>query len=336
MITRLIRDFEVFSGLEAEWNSRLAGTGPGGLFLSHEWLCSWWRHLSGEAELNVILWENPDGPGKGAAPFLRRGDRLEFMASREVSDYADILSSTGDKGSRSEPVYAYLTEREVGIRSLHLINIPAESPTLKELAEGARDFGFHANLKKSEAAPGMELPPDYGAYLAGLNRRQRHELRRKLKRNESLPHRRLVKMTKKEGLAPAVERFIELHRASGPDKRRFWDTPGMRDFFLDLTDRMAARGWLELLLLFSGDRLAAGLLSFVHSERICFYNVAFDPAFAAYSPGIFLFDQGIQGAVEGGLGYADFLRGREKYKFDLGARARIIQDLELVRLDDRE
>lgn len=63
----------------------------------------------------------------------------------------------------------------------------------------------------------------------------------------------------------------------------------------------------------------AALLNFSYSDQILFYNVAFNKDFSRYSPGLFLFNHCIKQAISKGKKKADFLRGREKYKYYFGA-----------------
>ena len=78
-------------------------------------------------------------------------------------------------------------------------------------------------------------------------------------------------------------------------------------------------GWLSLdFLEVEGARVAA-TFSFVYSGVFYLYNSAFDASWGAQSPGIVLVVRLIRRAIEQGIRRFDFLRGTERYKFDLGA-----------------
>jgi CelD/BcsL family acetyltransferase involved in cellulose biosynthesis len=53
---------------------------------------------------------------------------------------------------------------------------------------------------------------------------------------------------------------------------------------------------------------------------VLFYNVAYDLDYAPFNPGFYLFHASIAEAISRGNTNIDFLRGREKYKFDFGAK----------------
>jgi CelD/BcsL family acetyltransferase involved in cellulose biosynthesis len=87
--------------------------------------------------------------------------------------------------------------------------------------------------------------------------------------------------------------------------------------------------WVELNVLFLEDRLIAALLNFLYKDTLYFYNIAYERDYAAYSPGFYLFDHSIKHAIAQGRKAADFLRGREKYKYFFGAKESKIYSLKL-------
>jgi CelD/BcsL family acetyltransferase involved in cellulose biosynthesis len=198
--------------------------------------------------------------------------------------------------------------------------VPFSSPTLEYLPRLASEHGFSCSKEEVEVAPVLELPSSYEDYLENLSKKKRHELRRKLRRMESLEGIRVEKITDSQSLRTYLDRFIALHSQGSPSKAKFWEKPKMTAFFHEMAHRFSPQKWIELNVLLYEDRILAALISFCYSDRIYFYNVAFDRDFAWYSPGIFLFDHCIQEAISAGKKNADFLRGREEYKYYFGAK----------------
>ena len=87
---------------------------------------------------------------------------------------------------------------------------------------------------------------------------------------------------------------------------------------------------MELIFLYHGDKIMASLLNFMYEDKVYFYNVAYNRDYAWYSPGLFLFDHSIRQAISEKKKEADFLRGREKYKYYFGAIESKIFDLTLT------
>jgi CelD/BcsL family acetyltransferase involved in cellulose biosynthesis len=100
-------------------------------------------------------------------------------------------------------------------------------------------------------------------------------------------------------------------------------------FFRTIATLFSAKGWIEFNVLCFQNDLAAILLNFVYHDEIHFYNAAFNPNYALFSPGIYLFNQSIRQAIKDKKRRADFLRGREKYKYYFGAKECSIIDFTL-------
>jgi CelD/BcsL family acetyltransferase involved in cellulose biosynthesis len=163
------------------------------------------------------------------------------------------------------------------------------------------------------------LPGDWDSYLAQLGKKHRHEIRRKLRRVEERDG--AISWTiAADGpeLAAAFEGFLELHRLSGAAKAEFM-TPAMEAFFRGLLPAFAGTGRLEIATLSVAGAPAAAYLSFRAGDSLLLYNSGYDPAFADIGAGFALLVYRIRRAIEQGLRHIDFLRGDERYKYDLGA-----------------
>jgi CelD/BcsL family acetyltransferase involved in cellulose biosynthesis len=331
MQTQIIQKYEEFSGLREDWARALQGCTRPDLFLTFDWFLSWWENLSQGYALNLILLTDEATGSFGIAPLMRRGDALSFLAGHEVTDYCDFLFPRGREGEFLEALLAYATQPSTGISCMELINLRLTSPTLSLVSELAPSFGFRCRQEKSEETQQLRLPASYPEYTAGLGRKCRHELRRKARRAEALPQARVERASRPEEVGPAMKAFIALHREGNPEKGRFWEKPGMPGFFRDVASRLAEQGQIELLSLYAGGDAGpvASLITAHYGRTVYFYNVAYAQAYAAASPGYYLFDLAIRQAIAEERELADFLRGREKYKLDFGARSSTIYSLKL-------
>ncbi len=178
---------------------------------------------------------------------------------------------------------------------------------------------FKDKAVKQEVSPYLDLPGSWDEYLAGLERKKRKELKRKFKRLDEAKHEFVSR--------GSFDEFIRLHRLSDPNKNKFM-SPQMALFFRDI---FAAKfpGWqTELDFLNVEDRPAAAITSFSSSSETWLYNSGYDPQFSHYSVGLLVKAYKIKQAIESGKKKFDFLRGSERYKYDLGAK-----DLNLYRIE---
>jgi CelD/BcsL family acetyltransferase involved in cellulose biosynthesis len=326
-----ITEFDRFQGLEEEWNAFLRSTDIDCVFLTHEWFISWWEHLSGKNNLEVLLFRDGQDYIIGIAPLMTVGRRLRFIASHEVTDYCDFLSIPGKREALYKSLLSYLCDNYPDQTLIEFINIKSSSPTCVHIPEMASNYGFSSSLREIEVAPVLSIPSTYKDYLTGLKRKNRHELRRKLKRIERLDGIKIKKITETHHIQPAMDGFISLHQKSSPEKLAFWTTEGVADFFRNVIHRFSKKGWVEMNVLFFEDSLISALLNFLYGDEVLFYNVAYDLEYASFSPGFYLFHSSIVEAISKKKSYVDFLRGSEKYKYDFGAKECKIYSLTLTR-----
>jgi hypothetical protein len=64
------------------------------------------------------------------------------------------------------------------------LSITEASPTLTALEKAAREVGWSYDRQQLQACPYIPLKGDWEAYLTQIDKKQRHEIRRKLRRAE--------------------------------------------------------------------------------------------------------------------------------------------------------
>jgi len=333
-----IHDNPEFDGLAGEWNDLLSRSVSDVPFLRHEYQRAWWSTLGGgeweRGELWLGVGRDEAGRLVGIAPLFRTRTRdgrdgLMLLGSIEISDYLDLIVAQDAVESFAQVLLEALEADAGGDPALlDLHNIPKASPTLAALEAAAVRQGWTATRERLEPCPVIRLSGDWESYLSSLEKKQRHELRRKIRRaeNHAAPVRfRLVEPG--EDLEEATERFLRL-MAFDVGKIGFL-TPKMRVQFHALVRAAAESGWLQLAFLEVAGEPAAGYLNFDYRGRIWVYNSGINPEHTALSPGWVLLAHLIRWAIEHGRREFDFLRGDEAYKRHLGGVDRAIYRLTL-------
>ena len=195
------------------------------------------------------------------------------------------------------------------------------SPTLTYLPEAARRHGFHVEVEQEDVTSGIELPGTWDDYLALLSKKDRHELRRKLRRLESSTNWRWYCVSEPEEVAGRLGDFITLMRLSRQDKDEYM-TPERERFFYGISERMAQLGFLRLYFMEIDGQTVATSLCFDYASSRLLYNSGYDPDYSYYSVGLLLNALCLREAIGQGIGYFDFLRGPEAYKHHLGGQQR--------------
>ena len=198
---------------------------------------------------------------------------------------------------------------------------------LSVLTSLAAERGYGVARQHEDVCPVIPLPDTWDAYLSSLDKKQRHEIRRKLRRarREARVHWRVI--GPQDDLETAMTVFIALHQKSHPEKDEFMDET-MQAFFRAVAQVMQEAGWLQLSFLEVNGQPAASMLCFDYDDAIMVYNSGYDPyCYASLSPGIVCLAYCIQHAIALGRTRFDFLQGGEEYKYRLGG-----QDTEVLYL----
>ena len=321
--------------LMTEWNQLLAESSVHVPFLRHEYLHAWWStHGGGEwpqdARLLIItarenqqligiapLFYVPDWQGKAC---------LMLLGSIEISDYLDVLVKPENLQDFIEGLLKFLTQPHAEIpnwQRLDLYNLLDSSPTLPALEAAARLMQLPCEVEQLQHSPYIPLTGDWETYLAGIDKKQRHEIRRKMRRaQESEAAVRWYLVSDPSTVDSEIQAFIELMEQD-PDKARFL-TPAMREQ-MKITVRCAFEsGCLHLAFLEIDGNKAAGYLSFDYLNRIWVYNSGIDRAFIEYSPGWVLLGELLKWSNENKRSAFDFMRGDEEYKYRFGAIDRFV------------
>ena len=159
-----IRDLENLEKRRDIWNELLFSSEQNCIFLTHEWISSWWKCFSGESSLESLIFKDEKGNPVGICPFMIRDECLCFIASQEVSDYCDIITIEERREEFYEHLLKFIRENYSGIKKIELMNIRHSSPTLKFLPQLAPRYKYSCSLIETEVAPLLELPSSYEDY----------------------------------------------------------------------------------------------------------------------------------------------------------------------------
>jgi CelD/BcsL family acetyltransferase involved in cellulose biosynthesis len=282
------------------------------------------------------------GPDRELTPVEPTAKAVFFAASYHA-DYATVLAHPADLPDVADALVEHLATppsqddtHPADWDVVDLRRLRCGDPAADALADafGAREIseGWTLNLEREDVCPVVRLPPGatFEEYLSTLGKKERHEIRRKVRRAQAAGDLRL-----EDSVDPLAEidAFIELHQKRWGERGLFPDTPGgkqSRVMFRRLFELFGPDGPVRLAFLtVAGRRIAAGVA--IETETgFLYYNAGVDPDARELSPGVVLIAKLVERAIEHGCQRIDFLRGDESYKYEWGAVDEPIQRL-LVR-----
>jgi len=330
----LIQDTTGWDAIASEWNQLYDNSYAQVPFLRWNYLRSWWQTLGGgewepdQTQLAIITAREADQLIGIAPLFISAKEKFEpalrFLGSVEVSDYLDFITLPDRLEEFLVGLLTFIfTCQALPAKALDLYNLMESSPTQSELQNACTKIGWSFSTARLMPAPYIPLAETFEAYLATLDKKQRHEIRRKLRNAEARHQTAWYTVNEKDALTTEMDAFITMmhndHR-----KVEFLQNPAMLQYLHDFARAAFEDELLRLSFLTIDNHKAAAFLSLVTPQKLWVYNSAWEPAFASSSPGWVLLAKEIEWAIAQGIREVDMMRGDEDYKYKFGAIDRYI------------
>lgn len=333
----VIRDTESFRELRGEWTELLQDSPCNNLFLSWEWMFTWWTRLAGKRALNLITVRRDDqliaiAPLALLPSHYRRMmpfRMLEFIASGSVgSDYLSILIRSGHEEEALREIGTHLTNTNM---MLEFVRVEKSSFLMINMALQLRQSGWECISLTTNYCPYVKLSGlTWDSYLESLHRGHRQDVAKKLRKLHKDYTVRFELASTEAGRAEAMDIFLKLHLDRWADQggSTAFNKKELVVFHSELSRLCLERGWLRMYTLYLNDVPASSLYMFSYNDVFYYYQAAFNQEYYKYSLGMLTLSMGIKAAIVEGMREFDFLHDDEEYKY-LWAR----EERELIRLD---
>jgi len=286
------------------------------VFMLPRWMQAWRQAFKPDDELHLCLMKKNEEL-IGVAPLSINGATASFVGSADVCDYLDFSVTPGYEEEFYHALLDDLTKRHV--TELDLRCLRPESTVLSHLAEAAEKRGGECSLEQDGVSLEMDLPGDWDYYLDILEGKQRHEVRRKLRRLHEEAEVKFLALEDFVEIAEQLDAFLKMFRESRQDKAAFMNAP-MESFFRSMIQALSEEGVLRLFILGLNDSPAAAALCFDYRDTVYLYNSGYDPRYSSLSAGLVCKILSIKHSIESGRKKYDFLKGAEPYKYQLGGK----------------
>ena len=298
------------------------------VFVLPFWLQTWWEHFGEEYELFLFsVWT--EGILVGIAPLKNKGSIASLLGSPDVCDYLDFIIMPG-----KEKIYfqALLeTLEHSGIKRLELFSQRPEAVVFSSFFTDKQFKDWMGFFEEENSSSEIYLSGSWESYLDGLHKKQRHEVRRKIRKLENETQSFSYKyLAEKDEVISFIPLFMDLF-LQNPEKQDFM-IGEMDKFFRHLIIAAAESGLVRFGLLEVEGRTVAAVLYFDYQDRIYLYNSGYDSEYHSLSVGLLAKIFCIRDSIERGKQIFDFLKGREIYKTRLGGKTVPIYHVALERI----
>jgi CelD/BcsL family acetyltransferase involved in cellulose biosynthesis len=328
-----------FSQINAwEWNDLLKESINDTPFSRYEYQSAWWQHRGGgewkNAQLLLISAREGDALVGIAPLFLAEYENqptLLLNGSIEISDYLDLIVRKDDHAKFLTGLLDFLASTlPDNWSALDWYNLPDISLTLAALKAESTARGWTHLEEIYRPTPRIALNGSFEDYLANIDKKQRHEIKRKMRRAaESDLNVRFVVVDKSADIEPELDTFFDL-MVHDPNKANFLH-PAMRVQMTAILRGAHEHGYLWLGFLEINGVKTAASLNFDYGNKLWGYNSGVSREHMELSPGWVLLGHTIQWCCENGRYEFDFMRGDEDYKYRFGGVNQYVMRVRMTR-----
>jgi CelD/BcsL family acetyltransferase involved in cellulose biosynthesis len=333
-----IREVTGFASLKQEWNELLQSSDSDGLFLTWEWLYTWWKHLSGDRQLLIIV-VRCEGVLAAVAPCClsprnlshrRLLPVLEFLGSGSVgSDYLDVIVRRGHEQEARLALSTCLAGERL---ALSWTQLKLGGCLAAGVASALVEKGWSCAGSETNTCPFIPLSgKSWESYLATLGAEHRYNFHRKWKRLNRDYRVSFEQVRTQEQCRQSIDLVIAQHNLRWRDRggSDAFHTSALIEFHREFCQVALERGWLRLYVLRLDGTPAACLYGFLYGRKFYFYQSGLDAAYDKHSVGLVTMGLAIQRAIEECAEEYDLLHGSEAYKSHWSRDSRKLVRLEV-------
>ena len=310
----VITDIDAFFSLREQWNAINDESQNGNIFVSWEWLYTWWETYKNQSNRNLYILKciSSDNELLGIAPFqLVFNPKKYFPCSRQLiligtgetdgshvfGEYMDLVIKKGHETSVLNSFSSHLQQHKdlwdgatfnqqlAGSHLLSLFqNVTQSTPEIHQRCLLA-DKRIELNVKESGFRTYIELPETYKAYLMGLQKKMRNNITRTFTRLEKEQAYTIERVTTDseinaqiDGSPSAIEILsnLNLTRRGDLEKHSVFSSPNFVLFHSRVLKRLMPLDKAVLRVLkFKGEPVAA-LYSFKDKDTLHAYQSGFE------------------------------------------------------------
>ena len=307
---------ETFDSITAHWQDPQYELAWNCLFVVPGWLKVWWDNFGGDRIAHLCaVWNK--GAMIGIAPLMIEGKTARLIGDPDVCDFVDVIAAPGRGRVFFQNLIPYI--RKQGATRLDFGAVRVDSVVFTDLVAVAKDLNYETICDPEDVTMELELPSTWDEYLKQLTGKERHEIRRKLRRLNEAARINLRLVEDPDGVAKEIDTFLTLFRLNRWDKLAFMNDQRAA-FFRSLAIEMAAARILRLYFLDLDDVPAAAAMCFDYRSTVYLYNNGYDMRYKSLSVGLLSTIFCIKESIQRGKARYDFLKGPEPYKRRLGGK----------------
>ncbi len=286
-----------FFALRDQWNAINNKSPKGTIFLSWEWLYTWWETYSddGDRKLYILTCKNCQNKLIGIAPFqIINNTKKYFPCSRQLvmlgtgetdgscvfGEYMDLIIQPRYETAVISSFSVYLMQHNTlwdGLKFHELLNDSYLSRLFSEKISTEK-FQLVKTLNEQGFRTHIDLPETYKDYLMSLQKKMRNNITRNYRRLESEQEFSIQTITDVADIDNTITTLAKLNRErrGSLEENSSFDSPKFEKFHKSVAKRLLPQQKVSLRVLRFKDEIVAALYSFIDKDTIHPYQSGFD------------------------------------------------------------
>jgi hypothetical protein len=318
-----------------EWTTLQANSDADGIYLTWEWVATWWKHFGDENQLWLLQARDHNGrlvgvsalelisysPSPKYLPMIK-WRQLQFTSAERGCEHLGFVIERGLEQEITQSFIKKLRDNQDKWDVWHVSGLCDKSPNYEILANSGMEWTKGEEL----TAPCMPLPDNWDKYFEGLSKLKRKNERRRIRQLEEEygDNWAFERLSDPNNLHSSLNKLVELHQKT-------WTERGMpgafgnqhfTDFYYDIAHVFLKNNWLRLYRLRLRDEIVGVLCTYEFNGRVYDFVSGVNHEFDDIGVGHLLTHFSLKHAVQDGIREYDFLWGTEPYKYDWNAEDR--------------
>lgn len=306
--------------IENIWTELLQKSRANDLFLTPEWIISWWKIFGSNRELYLLaFWIENELIGLVALYKYRRGifHELTFVGLPDQSDRVDFIYKDGHEDECIMSCLNYLCDNvNWDVLNFRRLGAFTNSINILENALNERKLKYTSGI--DGAYPYLDLK-NYNGYddymMKYFKSKHRGNIRREGdKIRDVLKAKWTIRTQVEEKIVGEMVEIDVARSARGQIGNSYFKKDENRLFVNELMKRMEKNKYICLLTLNINDLIVAYSLAFNYNNKILNYQMSYDDKYYKEGIGVHTILHSIKYAIENKKDEYDLLLGEEEYK----------------------
>lgn len=317
----VISNGQEFAGLREEWDELLNDSSSNNVFLTFDWIYTWWQVFENENRQLTIIAVRDNNDLVAITPLYiehKYFKVLKFLSAGYpiCPDYLSIIIRKGYE----DPAVGLIL-KEIGKLKwdyIYLSDIASDSPVLASIKGNTTTDLGPVYERPAAACHIINLPDSYDQYFRQLSKKQKYKINNsinKLNRNSILQQ---FYECQPAEFPEALSELKQLNnkRFAGKKEKHSSSGQAYNEFHQKYILAPVKPKVTRMFKLKLNNQTAAIQYIYQYDNKFYYYQSGFDPENASYRPGLLLQNYVIKHAIEKSVKCFDFLKGEHAYKED--------------------